>query len=61
MHEESTRALPTQGSKRIRAQFGRKRTHNEQLIVCPCGVIVARTTFYGAEAISAVIVCITAF
>ncbi|KAH8078731.1 hypothetical protein BXZ70DRAFT_901892 [Cristinia sonorae] len=36
---------------RLRAQFGRRRTHNEQVLVAPCGVIIARTTFYGAEAI----------
>lgn len=31
---ESVHSLPAQGNKRICAQFGRKRTHNEQLIVC---------------------------
>lgn len=44
------------GKKRLRAQFGRKRTHNEQIIIAPCGVIIARTTFYGAEAIGSVVV-----
>ncbi|KAI0681980.1 hypothetical protein BC835DRAFT_1289183 [Cytidiella melzeri] len=43
---------PAQGSKRLRAQFGRRRTHNEQLIVAPCGVIIARATFFGSEAVS---------
>jgi len=38
--------------KRISARFGRKRTHNEQILVAPCGMILARETFYGAEAIS---------
>ncbi|KDQ56363.1 hypothetical protein JAAARDRAFT_690535, partial [Jaapia argillacea MUCL 33604] len=38
----------------LRAQFGRKRTHNEQLIVAPCGMIHARETFFGAEAVSSV-------
>ncbi|KAF8064136.1 hypothetical protein FPV67DRAFT_1671883 [Lyophyllum atratum] len=37
---------------RLKAQFGRKRTHNEQILVAPCGVILGRTTFFGAEAIS---------
>jgi hypothetical protein len=37
---------------RITARFGRKRTHNEQILVAPCGMILARETFYGAEAIS---------
>ena len=27
--------------RKLRVQFGRKRTHNEQLFVVPCGVIVA--------------------
>jgi len=47
--------LPTVTStskKRISAQFGRKRTHNEQVLVAPCGVILARETFFGAEAIA---------
>lgn len=42
--------------KTLRAQFGRKRTHNEQLFVAPCGMIMARETFYHAEAIYSVIV-----
>ena len=50
-----TELLPP-GKKSLRAQFGRKRTHNEQLIVAPCGVIIARETFYHAEAIYSVIV-----
>ena len=40
----------------IRAQFGCKRTHNEQIIVVPCGMITARETFYGAEGVGSVIV-----
>ena len=42
---------PDVGNQKLRAQFGRKRTHNEQIIVAPCGVIIARATFYGAEAL----------
>jgi hypothetical protein len=42
--------------ERIRAQLGRRRTHNEQLIVAPCGIIIARETFYGAEGVGSVIV-----
>ncbi|KZT50698.1 hypothetical protein CALCODRAFT_444209 [Calocera cornea HHB12733] len=38
-----------------KARFGRRRTHNEQLIVRPCGIIVGRATFYGAESLSAVV------
>ncbi|KZO93021.1 hypothetical protein CALVIDRAFT_486523, partial [Calocera viscosa TUFC12733] len=33
------------------ARFARRRTHNEQLVVRPCGIILARGTFYGAEAL----------
>ncbi|PPR02945.1 hypothetical protein CVT24_012157 [Panaeolus cyanescens] len=36
----------------LKAQFGRRRTHNEQTLVRPCGVIFARATMYGAEAVS---------
>ncbi|KAI0039532.1 hypothetical protein FA95DRAFT_1585268 [Auriscalpium vulgare] len=43
------------GNVKRKAQFGRRRTHNEQIIVRPCGVVVARATFYGAEAVSNVL------
>ena len=40
--------LPTVGAmggkKRLSARFGRKRTHNEQILVAPCGIILARDT-----------------
>lgn len=42
--------------KKVRAQFSRKRSHNEQIFVTPCGEIVARETFYGAEVVSTVVV-----
>ncbi|KZT57327.1 hypothetical protein CALCODRAFT_434401, partial [Calocera cornea HHB12733] len=38
----------------IKAKFGRRSTHNEQLVVRPCGIIIARGTFYGAESLSSV-------
>lgn len=44
--------------RKLRVQFGRKRTHNEQLFVAPCGIIVARETFYHSEAPSAVVVSV---
>lgn len=47
---------PDSGNRRLRAQFGRKRTHNEEIIVAPCGVIIARATFFGAEAVHSVVV-----
>lgn len=42
------------GNRALRAYFGARRTHNEQLIMRPCGVILSRATFFGSEAISAV-------
>ena len=54
--QETTNFPQIQVKKRLRAQFGRKRTHNEQVIVAPCGIILARETFYGAEAISSCVV-----
>lgn len=50
---EHTGAKPP---KKVRAQFGRKRSHNEQIFVAPCGEIIARETFFGAEAVSSVVV-----
>jgi hypothetical protein len=54
------RPIPTPsevvGRRGLKAQFGRRRTHNEQLFVAPCGIILARETFYNAEAIGSVIV-----
>ena len=47
---------PAQKPQKIRAQFGRKRTHNEEVIVAPCGVIIARETFFGAEGVASVVV-----
>ncbi|KAF6765823.1 hypothetical protein DFP72DRAFT_798441 [Ephemerocybe angulata] len=38
-----------------KAGFGRRRTHNEQILVAPCGIIIARETFFGAEGVGAVI------
>ncbi|EDR00638.1 uncharacterized protein LACBIDRAFT_333942 [Laccaria bicolor S238N-H82] len=45
---------PETGNRKLRAMFGRRRTHNEQLIMRPCGIILLRATFFGSEAISAV-------
>jgi hypothetical protein len=40
---------PDTGIRKIRALFGRRRTHNEQIMVRPCGMIVARQMFFGSE------------
>lgn len=50
--EECEAKKSTEGNRRLKARFGRRRTHNEQTLVRPCGVIFARATFYGAEAVS---------
>lgn len=38
------------GNRTLRARFGRRRTHNEELCVASCGVILGRATFFGSEA-----------
>lgn len=45
---------PESGNQRIRARFGRRRTHNEQLCVATCGVIFGRVTMFGSEGVNAV-------
>jgi hypothetical protein len=40
------------GNRVEKAQFSRRRTHNEQTLVRPCGIIFARATMFGAEAVS---------
>ena len=40
----------------IQGQFGWRWTHNEQIIVTPCGTIITQETFYGAEGVGSVIV-----
>ncbi|EIW62432.1 uncharacterized protein TRAVEDRAFT_114826, partial [Trametes versicolor FP-101664 SS1] len=42
---------PDEGNTKPRARFGRRRTHNEQLVVATCGVILGRATMYGSEVI----------
>ncbi len=43
---------PATGNRVLKAQFGRRRTHNEQTLVRPCGIIYARATMFGTEAVS---------
>lgn len=40
------------GNRIVKAQFGRRRTHNKQTLVRPCGMIFARATMFGAKAVS---------
>lgn len=49
------------GNRKLRALFGRRRTHNEQLMVRPCGILVAHQTFYGSETTTQVIVRSSSF
>ena len=55
------------GHRKVFARFGRRRTHNEELCVASCGVILGRATFYGAEGPNSVRVsshsgnCVTRF
>ncbi|EGF98031.1 uncharacterized protein MELLADRAFT_96227 [Melampsora larici-populina 98AG31] len=44
-------------SKESRPKLSRERTHNDQLIVGACGVVLARQTMFRAESPSAVKVC----
>lgn len=37
------------GNRKVKARFGRRRTHNEELCVASCGLILGRTTFFGSE------------
>nr|GAT48245.1 predicted protein [Mycena chlorophos] len=41
---------PASGNRNPRARFGRRRTHNDELCVGSCGIILGRATFYGSEA-----------
>ncbi|KAJ7211649.1 hypothetical protein GGX14DRAFT_564870 [Mycena pura] len=53
--EECQVEKPAQGNRKLRARFGRRRTHNEQLAVHSCGVIAGRATFFGSEAPNGVV------
>ncbi|KAJ7509683.1 hypothetical protein B0H11DRAFT_1702569, partial [Mycena galericulata] len=39
---------------KIRGRLSRRWTHNEQLMVRCCGIIISRATFFGSEAVSSV-------
>ncbi|KAF8804503.1 hypothetical protein BYT27DRAFT_7106918 [Phlegmacium glaucopus] len=49
---ETCPSKPPTGNRVVKAQFGRCRTHNEQTLVRPCGIIYARATMFGTEAVS---------
>ncbi|KAF4621827.1 hypothetical protein D9613_012149 [Agrocybe pediades] len=45
---------PETGNRQFKSSFSRKRTHNEQFIMRPCGIILSRATLFGSESVSAV-------
>ena len=45
----NVQAKSKDAEKKMKSTLTRKWTHNEQLLVRPCGVIVARATFFEAE------------
>ncbi|KDQ10250.1 hypothetical protein BOTBODRAFT_178283 [Botryobasidium botryosum FD-172 SS1] len=45
---------PKTEGHQVKGQFTRNRTHNEQIIIRPCGIIVSRETFYHSESLPAV-------
>jgi len=51
-----TSTQPAATHKKLRAKFTRSRTHNEQLAVAPCGMILGRDTMFGAEGVASVAV-----
>lgn len=52
--EAGTSPLKVKKTKRLKGVFSRKWTHNEQLMVRPCGVVIGRATFYHSESMSGV-------
>ncbi len=44
-------------SVKLKAHFGHRSTHNEQIFLLSCGLIVGWESFYRAEAVSSVVVC----
>ena len=50
--EETTDDTPD--GPKLRARFGRRWTHNEQLCVATCGTILGRMTMFGSEALTGV-------
>lgn len=52
-HEAAEFTIPSSSDsvpKKLKAKLTYNRTANKQLMVAPCGIILGRETFYGAEA-----------
>ena len=45
-----------EGNRKARIRLNRRHTHNEQLCVATCGVILGRATFFSSEAVNGVVV-----
>ncbi|KAF8229572.1 hypothetical protein L208DRAFT_1286352 [Tricholoma matsutake] len=54
-HDKEGDSAAKNPPKRICVQLSHKQTHNEQIIVAPCGMIIAHESFYGAEGIGSII------
>ena len=48
---------PPDGRVKLCVVFGRCRTHNEQLCVTTCGIILGHASFFGSEGPHGVVVC----
>ena len=55
--EDDCSGGPVDGNQKPQAHFGHQRTHNDELCVASCSIILGQTTFYGSEAPSAICVC----
>jgi hypothetical protein len=47
---DNTQPFASSKPCKLQARFGHRRTHNEQLIIAPCSMILAWETFYSTEA-----------
>ncbi|KAI0689723.1 hypothetical protein C8T65DRAFT_746069 [Cerioporus squamosus] len=45
----------SEGNRPLKALLGRRHTHNEELCVASCGVVLGRATFFGSEAVNGVL------
>ncbi|KAF5345361.1 hypothetical protein D9758_008449 [Tetrapyrgos nigripes] len=52
--EEECEGKSEMGNRKLKALFGQCHTHNEQLAMRTCGVVMSRATFFGSEAVSGV-------
>ena len=57
---DSHPSKPESGNTKTWARFGRWRTHNEELCVATCGVILGRATMYGSGGPNGVRICTVA-